>query len=138
MNSNAVKYIFAVLIILHGIGHGMGILPVLGIRLSSRHSWDSWLFRRFLSENGLKTVLTVLSLMSFAAFLSAGLSIAGWIVSPLFRQHLLISASSLSLISLAIFWDSYPFLFPNKMGVMLVDILLIWSVFTGKLSSLPI
>ena len=123
-----VKLLVALILIAHGLGHALTALPVFGHTLSRTHSTHSWLLSELLGSAPATVFCLALSLISLLGFLGAGLSLAGWGLSQTNWESLTIAASLLSLLSLVLFWNSYPFLVPNKVGVIAVDAFAILSI----------
>jgi hypothetical protein len=122
MSTAAIRIITGIVLMGHGIGHAMGILAVLGVKLSETHSPDSWLLTD-LFGNSLTNIIGLLTwLLALLGFVGAGLGLAGWLVPHNWWQTLALSAAIISLVGLFFFWNAFPFLFPNKVGVICVDI----------------
>jgi len=128
MSTGTLRIILSWLMILHGIGHAMGILAIFGIKLSNTHSSHSWLLGNILGSTGSNILSFIVWSLAIAAFLGAGLSLSGWLLSPNLWKTLAMTASIISLVGLIIFWNSFPFLFPNKIGILGIDITLLISL----------
>jgi hypothetical protein len=115
------KIIMAIVLTGHGIGHAMGILAVFGVKLSKTHSARSWLLSNPLGESVTNVIAVLVWALALLAFVGAGLGLAGWLVSHNWWKTLAISASIISLAGLFFSWNSFPFFFPNKVGVICVD-----------------
>ena len=50
MSDSIWRIIIAIVLIAHGLGHGLGMLAAAGVKLSPTHSPDSWLFTRLLGD----------------------------------------------------------------------------------------
>lgn len=116
------RIIIAVILIAHGLGHGLGMLAAIGVKLSPTHSPDSWLFTRLLGDTGARIIGFVIWLLALVGFVGAGLGLLGWLVPAASVPALAIGASVISLAGLALFWNAFPFFFPNKVGVIVVDV----------------
>ena len=112
--------VIAAVFIIHGIGHGMGILPFRGKKLSESHSADSRILGPLIGDGPSRVVGVVIWGLVMAGFLLAAAGHLGWVVPDHWRQIAAVSAI-FSLAGLALFWNAFPFLFPNKVGVILVD-----------------
>lgn len=122
MSDTTWRIIIAVILIAHGLGHVLGILAALGVKLSPTHSPDSWLFTRLLGDTGARIIGFVIWLLALVGFVGAGLGLLGWLVPAASVPALAIGASVISLAGLALFWNAFPFFFPNKVGVIVVDV----------------
>jgi len=121
--SDSIWYIVvAIILIIHGLGHGLGMLAAAGITLSPTHSPDSWLFTRLLGDTGARVIGFAIWSVALVCFVGAGLGLLGWLVPQEAWPSWAIVASVISLISLALFWNGLPFFFPNKAGVIVVDL----------------
>ena len=128
MSSSAIRIIMGIVILLHGIGHFMGVLAVLGIKISPNHSTHSWLLSGLLPKNILGLVCLLFSVAAILLFLTAGFGIFDWFDLQPYWQKLALYAAVISLAGLILFWNSFPFLFPNKIGVIIIDLLSIVSI----------
>lgn len=110
-----------IVLLLHGIGHLLGVLAVTSL---GPKEWNarSWLLTDTMGE-GPSRVLSIV-LWSFCllflvggalALLEIGLSESMW-------KSLIVTGSVLSLVTLALFWNGFPVLFPNKVGAIAVDV----------------
>jgi len=74
------RILIAVVLIAHGIGHGLGVLPSPRVQLTKTHSARSWLFSRLFGDTGARVVggaVWLLALVAFVAIGGAALSLAG-------------------------------------------------------------
>ncbi len=69
-----VRALVAGVLILHGLGHLLPALPLLGFHLSKSHSSESWLLTGPLGPGVSASLGLVLNLLALGAFLVAGLS----------------------------------------------------------------
>ena len=122
MSDSIWRIIIAIVLIAHGLGHGLGMLAAAGVKLSPTHSPDSWLFTRLLGDTGARIIGFVIWLLALVGFVGAGLGLLGWLVPVASVPSLALGASVISLASLALFWNALPFFFPNKVGVIVVDV----------------
>jgi hypothetical protein len=122
MSDTTWRIIIAVILMAHGLGHVLGTLAAVGVKLSPTHSPDSWLFTRLLGDTGARTIGFVIWLLALVGFVGAGLGLLGWLVPAASVPALAIGASVISLAGLALFWNAFPFFFPNKVGVIVVDV----------------
>jgi len=120
MLTPAFRIVIAVVLIIHGLGHAMGILPLLGKRLSESHSADSWVLGPLLGNGPSRIVGVVIWVLVMIGFLLSAAGLLGWVVPGQWQQMAAVTAV-ISLAGLTLFWNAFPFLFPNKVGVILVD-----------------
>ncbi len=130
MSGSIWNVVIALVLILHGIGHGLGMLAVANVKISKTHSPHSWLLDKFLGNAASRVIGFIIWLLALVGFVGAGLGMLGWLVPPDVWPSLAIGASLISLLGLFLFWDAFPFLFPNKIGVIVVDVaVLVWLWF---------
>ena len=120
--------IIAIILMAHGLGHVLGILAGMGIKLSERHSLHSRVFSRLLGKNVSIFLGSVLSLAAIIFFLATGLSLSGWFLPVHLWTTLGIIASLISLFLLVFYRDFLPFLFPNKIGAVIINLYLIMTI----------
>ena len=132
MSTATMRTIIAITMIFQGIGHFMGLMPILGIKLSDSHSGKSWLLTGSLGEKLSHVVGFFVWSAALLCFVLAGLSLLGWLVPQDWWQLLVKIAAIISLVGLAFFWNAFPFFFPNKLGVITVDCALLISLFFLK------
>lgn len=128
MSVSALRVVVALVLIGHGLGHALPILPAFGFTLSPSHSNASWLLPRTVGPVAVGLFCTILHLLALSIFIAAGLALAGWGLSSGSWEKLAVPAAVLSLVGLGIFLNGYPFLVPNKVGVLLVDGFVLASV----------
>jgi hypothetical protein len=111
--------VIAIVLLAHGLGHILAIFPIFGLKLSEKHSFSCWLIRKDINSKITGFGIWFLSLIGF---ISVGFGLLG-IIIPVEQIEILAKASSvISLIGLVFFWNSFPFLFPNKIGVIIINI----------------
>lgn len=125
-----IRIVVAIFIMIHGIGHGMGILPLFGKKLSESHSADSWVLGPLIGSAPARAVGTFIWILCIMGFLLAGTGFAGWIVPVMWPAIAAVSAI-ISLIGLALFWNAFPFWFPNKVSVIIIDVFVFSWVMGG-------
>jgi hypothetical protein len=127
----AIRIVIAFVLVVHGIGHGMGFLPLLGKRLSPSHSADSWALGPLIGEDAARAAGSGIWVLCIAGFLLSALGLVGRVV-PEIWPTVAAASSVISLAGLALFWNAFPFLFPNKVGIILVDAgVLAWVIKGG-------
>ncbi|HDL53281.1 MAG TPA: hypothetical protein ENH32_04840, partial [Proteobacteria bacterium] len=73
----AFRIVVAVILMLQGVGHVMGLLPLVGKKLSETHSADSWLLNRTMGPRSTHSVGAVIWVMTIALFVLAGIGALG-------------------------------------------------------------
>ena len=128
MSDSTARVLIGLLLIGHGLGHTLTALPLFGLRLSDTHSPDSAAVARVVKAGPARGIGVILNLLALLAFLAAGLAVAGWGLGGASWETLAVEAVILSSVALALYWDAYPFLFPNKVGVIVVNTLTLLSI----------
>lgn len=121
MPESTQKVLIAVILILHGIGHYMGILTAFGAKLSGKTSPHSWLLTGLLGESRTKFILIAIMAVSLFAFIAAGMSLAGWLLPYSLFETAALTGAVVSLAGLLLYRDTYALLF-NKIGAFAVNI----------------
>jgi hypothetical protein len=121
------QIVFGGVLIAHGIGHILGIMPLF---LSTPESWNtrSWLLSRRMDQRVVTTIAVVLWLTCLVGFVLAGLGVFDLIVPTSWWRPLAVGCSVLSLVTLGVFWQGFPVLIPNKVGAIAVDLVLIVGI----------
>ncbi len=122
MSGSTLRIIVALVFFVHGVGHAMGIMPALG--LSSVKGWSSrsWLLTPLLGETISRIISIVLFLAALVGFLAAALGLMGWLVPHDSWRSLAVASAVISLAAIALFWNAFVALIPNKLGAIAVDI----------------
>ena len=130
MAGTTLGLVIAIVLLLHGIGHAMGMIPALGLlngngasaewlrNLSSR----SWLLTDLIGNAASRVVCFALFAVAGIGFAISALALPGWLVPHDWWRTLAISASIVSLVALALCWNALIFLFPHKIGYIAVDV----------------
>ena len=113
MSPQVVRTIAALVLLGHGLGHALTIFPLLdGV----------------VGTGAASAICVLLNLVALLLFVGAGLGVAGWGVPRDAWSRLAVLGASVSLLALVLFWNAFPFLFPNKLGVIAVDLWVLASV----------
>ena len=128
MSLSTIRIIVSLALIAHGLGHAMTALPVYGLRLSETHSAESWLLSKVLRKGLSSGFCVIINLLAMVAFVAAGLALSEWGLAMAGWEGLTVAGAIFSLLGLALFWDGLPFLVPNKLGALLVNILALASI----------
>lgn len=122
------RTVAATVLILHGLGHLLPVLPRLGYTLSDTHSSHSWILSGMMGEKTSQNFGLILQLSALLGFFAGGLALAGWGVPRTLWESMVLTGAFISLLALILFWNGYPFLFPNKIGVIVVDLFVVLAV----------
>jgi len=126
--SSTTQIIIAIVLLAHGLGYVLAIFPIFGLKLSEKHSFTCWLIRK---ESNSKIIGFWIWFLALIGFVGAGLGLFGLIVPIEQIETLAKVAAVISLIGLVFFWNSFPFFFPNKIGVIVINIAIL--VYLSKL-----
>ena len=144
MSSATLRAVIAAVLLFHGVGHLMGVIPALRLfEISdSSASWlkgwtsHSWLLSDLLGEAVARLVSIVLFLTALIGMVGAALGLLGWIVPSEYWRALAIVSAVISLITIALYWNAFIFLFPHKVGAIGVNlavlVCLIWMDWPSK------
>jgi len=122
MSVEALRLSAAALLGLHGLGHILGLFPILGFPLTDEHSSRSWLLTPILG-NFLSSLLQLLIFLAATlSFLGAAMALFNWQIVFVLWQLLSIFGAALSLFGLVMYPRSFPTLFPNVIGALVVDL----------------
>jgi len=121
MSDSVFRILVALVFIGHGLGHGLAVLPFVGFKLSKTHSAESRILRERVGPGVNRGICLLLFMAALISFVAAGAALAEWGFHGRTWENLALAGSFLSFAGLAIFWDAYPFLFPNKVGVIVVN-----------------
>jgi hypothetical protein len=121
MSSTTLRLIIALVLFVHGIGHVMGILPVLG--LSTIETWNvrSWLLTDLLGDTITRVIGFILFAAALIGFLGATLGLMNWLVPHEWWRTLAVVSAVISLVAIALFWNAFVAFFPNKLGAIAVN-----------------
>jgi hypothetical protein len=117
------RIIVPLALILHGIGHWMGILTAVGVIKTDSWNSRSWLLTDPLGITTTRVLALVIWVMVFAGFLAAGAGAWGWSVTGGSWRTLAVVCSVLSLVGLFFFWNAFAALFPNKIGAIAINVI---------------
>jgi hypothetical protein len=122
VSGTTLRIIVAAVLFIHGIGHFMGVVPAL--QLADVKGWNSrsWLLTPLLGEAASRILSIVLFLAALAGFVASALALLGWLVPHEWWRMLAVVSAVISLVTIALFWNAFVSLFPNKVGAIGVDI----------------
>ena len=122
MSPLALRILIAVVLIAHGLGHALGMMPSAGLEITRFHSSKSWLLTGILGIKVSRVIEFTIFLAALLAFVGRGLGLLGWEATQGTWQQLSVIAAIISLVGLVLFFRAFPTLFPNVAGALAVDI----------------
>ena len=128
MSAATIRIITGAVLILHGIGHAMALFPALNIASTENWHFRSWLLTGLLGEPLSRAFVVILFGAAMVGFIAAGLGVLGWLVPHSAWQSLAIVSAIISMVALALFWNAFVTLFPNKIGAILVNVAALWGL----------
>lgn len=110
-----------IVLILHGVGHLLGILALTSL---GGDNWNgrSWLLTDSLGDGAAKTISAVLWAVGLVVFVVAGFALLEIGFPESWWKPLAVFGAVVSLVALTLFWNSFPALFPNKIGAIAVNL----------------
>lgn len=125
MSSTTIRTITGLVLMIHGIGYAMAFVPALNIFSTDKWHYRSWLLNNILSDGASRALLIVLFAIPLIGFIAAGLGVFNWVVPHAWWPRLAIVSAVVGLVALAIFWNAFASLFPNKIGAIVVNVALL-------------
>ena len=122
MSGTTLRIIIALVFFVHGVGHSMGIIPALGLSTVKGWSSQSWLLTPILGDTASRIISFVLFLAALIGFVAAALGLMGWLVPHDSWRTLAVISAVISLVAIALFWNAFVALIPNKVGAIAVDV----------------
>jgi len=128
MSPTTLRIIIGLVLIVHGIGHCMAFFPALNITSTEHWHHRSWVLTPLIGDTASRVLSIVLFGAAMIGFLAAGLGLFGWLVPHDWWRSLSIVSAVISLVALALFWNSFAALFPNKIGAIAVNVAVLWGL----------
>jgi len=125
----AVNLIIGLVLVAHGIGHVLGLLPIAGIAAVDGWTTDSWLLAP-LGTPITNLVAAVLFLVPLVGFTVVGLGVIGAPIPATWMRPLAVAASVASIVAIGCFWHAFPAM-TGRVGAVAVDVLVLWAVLTS-------
>jgi hypothetical protein len=122
------QWIVGLVLLAHGVGHVLGLLPVFGDDLPAGWNARSWLLTTTLGETASKGISAVLWSTCTILFFLASLAVLGWGIPYEWWRPLAVVGAALSTVTLGLFWNGFPALFPNKIGALAVNLVVLGGV----------
>ena len=123
MSDHTVRIVVSLALIVHGIGHSMGIMTAAG--MSKTETWHSrsWLLTDLLGDSPARLIALVIWVVTFVGFILAGAGALGWSVTEGQWRAITVVCAVVSLIGLVLFWNAFAALVPNKIGAIAVNVI---------------
>ncbi len=121
------RWVVAVVLLAHGLGHVLGVLPLFGVRASGPWHNRSWLLAGGSAEAVGRSLAPVVWLAAVAAFAVVGLGVLGVGLEGASWRAAAVAAAALSAVAVVVFWNGFPTIL-NKAGALAVDAALLWWV----------
>lgn len=132
MSPSTLRAIIGLVFLVHGIGHIMAFFPALNI--SSTETWHhrSWLLTDLIGDTASRVFNIILFGAAFIGFIAAGLGLIDWLVPHDSWRTLATVSAVISLVALALFWNSFVAFFPNKIGAIVVNVAVLWGLLVAN------
>ena len=121
MSGTTLRIIIALVLFVHGIGHVMGILPILGFSTIETWNTRSWLLTGLLGDTITRIIGFILFAAALIGFVGATLGLMDWLVPHEWWRPLATVSAVISLVAIALFRNAFVAFFPNKIGAIAVD-----------------
>ena len=128
MSTATLRLLTGLVLIVHGIGYSLAFLPALNIAGTETWHHRSWLLDGVLGDTASRIVIILLFAVPCLGFIAAGLGVFDWLVPHDWWPRLAVVSAVVGLIALAIFWNAFATFFPNKIGAITVNLLVLWSL----------
>jgi hypothetical protein len=128
MSESTIRIITGLILIVHGVGHVMALLPALNIASTDKWNYRSWLLTGLIGDTLSRIIVILLFGAAMIGFIAAGLGLFNWLVPHSAWQQLAIISAVISLVALGLFWNGFVAFFPNKVGAILVNIATLWAL----------
>ena len=123
-----ISLLLFVLLVVHGIGHLLGV--VASFRKSSSSNWNtnSWLLDKWTAPDTRRSIAACLFIFAALASITAALTSRGWIFEIYSSRTLAEVAAWTSLVSIMLFPNSLYNIF-NRIAALLLNIAIIVALF---------
>ena len=120
MSPKTIRFIIAVFLFVHAIGHIQGIIATLGILKMERWNAHSWLLDGLLGENGSRRLAAILFTVIVIGFLAAAFSFLNIGLPHEYWRTLAFIFAIPSMLSVILYWNALAMFF-NKAGAIGVN-----------------
>lgn len=121
MSDQTLRVVIFLVMLLHGVGHIMGVVAALEVFAVKGWSSRSWLLSGPLSANANRVICGVLFLIGFIGFGVTALALMDWGVPHADWRSMAVVMAVVSLTMIIIYWDAFVALIPNKIGALAVN-----------------
>lgn len=128
MSTTTIRLITGLVLIIHGIGHAMAFIPALNLFGNEHWHYRSWLLSNMLGDTVSRVLIIILFAIPFFGFIAAGLGIFNVLIPHELWPKLAVISAVVGLVALAIFWNAFASLFPNKIGAVAVNLAVLWAL----------
>jgi hypothetical protein len=128
MFNTTLQLFITVVLFVHGVGHVLGIMAALQLANVDGWSSDSWLLNGILGERASRAISFLLFLAALIGFIGAVLALMGWLLPHEWWRPMSVISAVISLIALGLFWNAFPSFFPNKVGAIAVNIVVLVGI----------
>lgn len=136
MSTSIIRLITGLILIGHGIGHFMALMPALNLTSTETWHYRSWLLSGLLADTVSRVIVIILFGVALLGFIAAGLGVFGWLVPHDSWPRLAIVSAVVGLVALALFWHAFA-TFSSKISAIAVDLVVLWGLLgTNALSKI--
>jgi hypothetical protein len=128
MSATTLRLITGIVLIAHGIGYSLAFFPAFNIASTDKWDTHSWLLSGLLGDTLSRIVIVILFAIPMIGFIVAGLGVFNILIPHDWWPSLAIVSAIIGLIALALFWNAFPSLFPNKLGAIAVNLIVLWAL----------
>jgi len=130
MSHTTLRTVIVIVLLFHGIGHLMGVIPALRLINvgESSPSWlkgwssHSWLLTGLLGDTAARIISVALFLAALVGAIGTALALLGWGVPHEWWRTLAVASAAISLVAILFYWNALIFFFPHRVGSISVDI----------------
>jgi hypothetical protein len=122
MTTATTRMLVGAVLLIHGIGHFMGVLGVLDLFKVKGWNGHSWLLTPLMGVGASRTLGVVLFAAVLVGFLGVGFALFGWLVPHAWWRSLALVFAVISLVTLVLYWNALVLVFPNKIGALGVNV----------------
>lgn len=128
MSPKVIQIAVPIVLILHGVGHVMGVLTAAGVVGTDTWHSRSWLLTSLLGDSTARMIALILWSVTVVGFIAAGAGAFGWMVTAGSWRTIAVVMAVISLVALALYWNAFASLFPNKVGSIAVNLAVLYGV----------
>lgn len=121
------RWVIAVVLLAHGVGHVLGLLPLFGVSATGPWHNRSWLLAGGSVEAFGRWLAPLLWVVAVVAFVVVGLGVLGVGIQGAPWRAVALAAAVVSAVAVVVFWNGFPTIV-NKAGALAVDAALVWWV----------